>query len=162
MSLAGEESAESGTPMYLQGGDPDSTITDFAFHETAARDYLPVWLNNLADDVTLEGSLMNGAVRGPEAVREIIGFIRTLYRDQRLDFAGPYGHDCFLEDYTVKVCGEPTGSLVKVTRNRAGQAQHVAAAYRPRKSLLLLAQRAREHFAGTPISEHFAIDPEEL
>jgi hypothetical protein len=161
MSLADGDSAESGTPMYLGGGDPDRTIADFTFHETAARDYYPVWLNNLADDVTLEGSLMNGAVRGPDSVHEIIKFIRTLYENQRLDFAGPYGDDCFLEDYTVKVCGEPTGSLVNVTRNKAGQAQHVAAAYRPRKSLLLLAQRAREHFAGSPLSEHCAIDPEE-
>ena len=161
MSLTEHESGQTGTPTYLRSGDPNRTITDFAFHATAARDYLPVWLNNLADDVTLEGSLMNGAVQGPEAVRAIIGFIRTLYQDQILDFAGPYGDDCFLEDYTVKVCGEPTASLVKVTRNAAGQAQHVAAAYRPRKSVLLLSRLARERFAGTPIGEHFAIQAEE-
>lgn len=160
MCVTKSEPVEDGTPTYLQSGDPNRMIMDFASHATTARDYLPVWLNNLADDVTLEGSLLNGAVQGP-AVREIIGFIRTVYEDQVLDFAGPYGNDSFLEDYTVKVCGEPTAALVKVTRNAAGQAQHVAAAYRPRQSVLLLARLARERFTGTPIGKYFAIDSEE-
>ena len=51
-------------PTYLESGDPTLVLTDFAFHTVAAGDYSPVWLNSLADDVTLEGSMMNGAVRG--------------------------------------------------------------------------------------------------
>ena len=51
-------------PTYLESGDPTRLLTDFAFHTVAAGDYSPTWLNSLADDVTLEGSMMNGAVRG--------------------------------------------------------------------------------------------------
>jgi hypothetical protein len=48
--------------MYLETGDPDRRVTDFASNTTAARGYFPVWLNCMADDVTLEGTMMSGAV----------------------------------------------------------------------------------------------------
>jgi hypothetical protein len=35
-------------------------------------------LDNLADDVTVEGSMQDGAVQGSEAVRAIVVGIRTL------------------------------------------------------------------------------------
>ena len=144
------------TPTYLDAGDPDRSVTDFASNTTAARDYFPVWLNCMADDVTLEGALMNGAVRGADAVRAILGFIRTLYEDQQFSFAGPYGDDGFLEVYNTRVLGQPIGSVVLVTRNAAGQAQHIAASYRPRRAVQLVSGLVGEHFAGTPLAEYFA------
>ena len=88
-----------GIPTYLGIGDPDRRFTD----------YYPAWLDNLADDVTLEGSLLDGAVQGAEAVRTIVGAIRTLYDDQEYYSAGPCGDNGFLEDYTAHVRGEPIG-----------------------------------------------------
>jgi hypothetical protein len=46
--------------------------------------------------------------------------------------------------------------VVLVTRNAAGQTQHVAASYRPLSSLLLFSRVLREKFADNPIGEHFA------
>ena len=129
---------------YLGSGDP--TLTG----------YYPAWLDNLADDATVEGSLLDGAVRGAEAVRSIVVTIRSLYDRQEHKFAGPYGDNGFLEDYVAQVRGEPIGCVVLVTRNAAGQAQHIAANYRPRSSLLLLSRLLREKFAGTPYGEQFA------
>ena len=100
----------------------------------------------------------NGAVQGAEAVRAIVTYIRTLYEHQEFNFAGPYGENGFLEDYNARVRGEPIGNVVLVTRNAAGQAQHIAANYRPRDALLLLSRLIGEHFAGTPYGEHFAAD----
>ena len=145
-----------GTPTYLASGDPARRVTDFAFHTVSAADYSPTWLNNLADDVTLEGSMMNGAAQGADALRAIVGYIRTLYADQEFDFAGPYGDDGFLEDYTARVHGETIGNVVLITRNAAGQAHHIVANYRPRSTLLLVSRLIGEHFAGTTIGEHFA------
>ena len=79
-------------------------------------------------------------------------------RDQafaQFNFAGPYGDDGFLEDYTAQVSGEPIAAAVLVTRNAAGQTQHVAANYRPRSSLLLMSRLLGEKFAGTPYAEYF-------
>jgi hypothetical protein len=131
-------------------------VTRFDGVRVPASDYRPVWLDNLADDVTIEGSAMNGVVEGAEAVRSIVSFIRTLYDSQEFNFAGPYGNDSFLEDYTARVHGETIGNVVLVSRNAAGQAQHIVANYRPRSTLLLMSRLIGEHFDGTPIGEHFA------
>jgi hypothetical protein len=119
-------------------------------------DYYPAWLDNLADDVTLEGSAMNGVVQGAEAARTVLVYIRSLYDCQRFNFAGPYGENGFLEDYTAGVRGEPIANVTLVTSNAAGQAQRIVGNYRPRSTLLLLSRLVGEHFAGTPYGEHFA------
>jgi len=139
--------AEGGTPAY---------VTRFDGVRVPATDYHPVWLDNLADDVSLDGSAMNGVVQGAEDVRSIVTYIRTLYDQQEFNFAGPYGENGFLEDYTALVRGEPIGNVVLVTRNAAGQAQHIVGNYRPRSTLLLLSRLVGGHFAGTPYGKHFA------
>ena len=131
-------------PQYLGSGDP------------ALKDYYPAWVNNMADDATVEGSMLDGVVQGGEAVRSVVLTIRSLYEHQVFKFAGPYGDNGFLEDYVAKVNGEPIGCVVLVSRNAAGQTQHVVASYRPRTSLLRFARLLGEKFAGTPIAEHFA------
>lgn len=122
--------------------------------------YYPAWVDNMADDAILEGSLLDGAVQGGEAVRSIVLAIRSLYDRQEHRFAGPYSDKGFLEDYIAQVRGEPIGCVVQVTRNAAGKTQHVVASYRPRSSLLLLSRLLREKFAGTPYEKQFA--PSEL
>ena len=113
-----------GLPEYLRSGDP------------ALKNYYPAWLDNMADDATVEGSMLDGAVQGADAVRSVVIAIRSLYDRQQHKFAGPYGNNGFLEDYVAEVHGEPIGCVVLVTRNAAGQTQHVVASYRPRTSLL--------------------------
>jgi len=141
----GASTVARGAPTYLGGGDPASRFTD----------YYPAWLNNLADDVTVEGSLLDGAVRGPDGVRTIVGTIRSQYGHQEFNFAGPCGDHGWLEDYIAEVQGEPIGCLVLVTSNADGQTQHIAANYRPRSSLLLLSRLVGQKLAGTPYAEYF-------
>ena len=130
--------------QYLGSGDP------------ALKDYYPAWVENMADDATVEGSMLDGAVQGGEAVRSVVLTIRSMYERQEFKFAGPYGDNGFLEDYVAKVNGEPIGCVVLITRNAAGQTQHVVASYRPRSSVVLFARLLAEKFAGTPIAKHFA------
>ena len=139
MSAKGDVQAQ-----YLGSGDP------------ALKNYYPAWLDNMADDATLEGSMLDGVVEGAEAVRSVVVTIRSLYDRQEHKYAGPYADNRFLEDYVAEVRGEPIGCVVLVTRNDAGQTQHVVASYRPRSSLLLLSRLLREKFAGTPYGEQFA------
>ena len=130
--------------QYLGSGDP------------ALKDYFPAWVNNMADDATVEGSMLDGVVQGGEAVRSVVLTIRSLYEHQVFKFAGPYGDNGFLEDYVANVNGEPIGCVVLVSRNAAGQTQHVVASYRPRTSLLLFARLLAETFVGSPVAERFA------
>jgi hypothetical protein len=131
---------------HLESGDPARKLAD----------YYPAWLDNLADDVILEGSAMDGFVQGAETVRAVLVSIRALYDYQEFNSAGPYGENAWLEDYTAGVRGEPIGNVTLVSRNAAGQAQRIVGNYRPRSTLLLLSRLIGEKFAGTPIGEHFA------
>jgi hypothetical protein len=126
-------------------------------HDPARRrtDYYPVWLDNLADDVTLEASAMDGAAQGPEAVRSIVLAVKSLYEYQEISYAGPYGDNEFLEVYTTQIRGEPLGVAGVVTRNGAGETQHIVVNHRPRSSLLLLSRLMGEKLADTPYSRYF-------
>jgi hypothetical protein len=136
-----------GPARYLAGGDP------------GLADYYPAWLDSLADDVTVEGSMLDGAVQGAEAVRAVVVGIRTLYGDsQEFHFVGPWGDDGWLEDYIAKVDGRPLGCVVLVTRNAAGQTDHVVASYRPRSSVIFMARLLGENFAGGPLAKYFITD----
>jgi len=135
-------------------GDPAGRRTSWTGN-VWVKDYYPEWLDNLADDVTLEAPAMNGTAHGAEAVRAIVVEARKLYEFQDFNFTGAYGDDGFLEDYTSQVHGEPISVIVTVTRNAAGKAQHIVVNHRPRNSLLLFSRLMHEKFAGTPIAEHF-------
>ena len=89
--------------------------------DPALADYYPAWLDSLAGDVTLEGSAMDGFVQGAEAVRTVLVQIRALYDYQEFHFAGPYGDNGWLEEYTAGVRGEPIGNVTLVTRDAAGR-----------------------------------------
>jgi hypothetical protein len=133
-----------GAPSYTGGGDP------------ALADYYPAWLDNLADDITLEGSMLDGAVQGAEGAGAIFVAIRSLYGDSQVfRFVGPYGENDWVEDYIAEVHGEPLGCVALVSRNAAGQAQHVVAGYRPRSALLMFSRLLGEKFAGTPYAKYF-------
>jgi hypothetical protein len=129
----------------MESGDPGQQLTG----------YYPAWLDNLADDVTLEGSAMDGFVQGPEAVRAVLASIRGLYHYQKFNFAGPYGENDWLEDYTAGVSGKPIGNFTVVKRNAAGQAEHIVGNYRPRSTMLLLSRLVGERLADTPYGQHF-------
>ncbi|TDW90532.1 hypothetical protein EV137_4352 [Kribbella pratensis] len=120
-----------------------------------ALDYYPTWLDNLADDVTLEGAAMEGTVRGADDVRSIVVGARELYEFQDFTFAGEYGDNGFLEDYATAVKGQPLGVVVVVNLNTVGKTQRLVVLHRPRGSLLLFSRLMHEKFAGTPIAHHF-------
>lgn len=124
---------------------------------THRRDYTPPWLADLAGDVTMEASVMTGIVTGADAVREILGFARTLYDYQEFVYAGDYGEHGFAEDYVSRVHGEPIGSVVVVRRNEFGQTQHIVINHRPLGAVLLWSRLMGEHFRGTPYARYFHV-----
>ncbi|MEV7326348.1 hypothetical protein [Streptomyces sp. NPDC093970] len=122
--------------------------------------YYPWWLDNLADDATLEGAAMNGTAHGAETVRSIVIKARELYGHQDFGYAGDFGDGGFLEIYDSSVHGEPVKVVVTVTRNAAGKAQHLAVLHRPRNAMLLFSRLMHRAFAGTPVADHFLADDE--
>jgi len=130
MTKIPESQAPDGVPTYLGRGDPAGRFAD----------YYPAWVEKLDGDVTLEGSMLDGALQGPDAIRAVIGGVRALYDRQDFNFAGPWGDNSFIEDYTAAVRGRPLGCFHLVTFNADGQTHHVAAHYRPLSSLLFFSR----------------------
>jgi hypothetical protein len=133
-----------GDPLYIDIDGP------------ALQGYHPAWLDNLAEDAVLEGSMLDGAVQGAEAVRSVVTTIRSLYDRQAHKYAGPCGEFGFIEDYVALVHGEPIGCVVLVRFNKALKAQHIVASYRPRTTVVHFAQLLAQAFANTEIGTHFA------
>jgi hypothetical protein len=123
------------------------------------KEYYPEWLDNLADDVTLEAAAMDGAAQGPKEVGAILVVARQHYENQVFSYAGPCGDYGFVEDYTAEVRGQPTRVVVLVTYNAAGQTQRVVVNHRPRSALLSFSRLMLEKFAGTPLAKHWEGTP---
>ncbi|MEU5382048.1 hypothetical protein [Streptomyces sp. NPDC005968] len=130
---------------YLGSGDESRRNTE----------YQPEWLSNLADDVTLEASVMSGIARGPQAVKDILGFARTLYDYQEFIEIGEFGANGFAEDYVARVIGEPIGNVVVIRRNEAGQTSGIVISHRPLRSVLLWSRLMYNHFRGTQYEKYF-------
>ncbi len=125
------------------------------------KPYYPLWLDNLADDATLEGAAMEGSVQGAEAVHSIVVAAREIYQHQEFSFTGDYGDHGFIEVYTSLIQGKPTGVVVIVARNAAGKAHRIVVNHRPRSSVLLVARLLGKRFAGTPLAKPFITDDPE-
>jgi hypothetical protein len=124
------------------------------------HDYYPKWLDNLADDVTLEAAAMDGTAHGAQDVRSIVVTAKELYEHQEFSFAGPFGdNNGFLEVYTTEVRGEHISVVVVVTFNAAGQTQHIVVNHRPRSALLFFSRVMLEKFDGTPLAKHWEGTP---
>jgi hypothetical protein len=123
------------------------------------KPYYPAWLDNLADDVTLEAAAMEGTARGADDVLSILASARQLYDAQEFNYAGPCGEDGFLENYSSSVRGMPTYVVVRVTFNSAGQTQRVVVNHRPRSAMLQFSRLMLEKFAGTSHAKHWEGTP---
>lgn len=150
VNVVGLSAAADGIPLSAALGPPPNPQGGIAM-----QSYYPWWLDNLADDVTLEAPAMQGAARGADAVRAIVVKAKALYEFQDFHFTGDYGDNGFLEEYDAAVDGLPLRVVVTVARNAAGQAQSLTVNHRPRNSLLHFSRRMRQEFAGTPLAEHF-------
>jgi hypothetical protein len=67
----------------------NKTLVEFNGQTVTAAEYFPVWLNNLADDVTLEGTFILDFVQGPEDVRAIVKCIRKIYEQPGIQLCRP-------------------------------------------------------------------------
>src|SRR6185503_12831402 len=89
--------------------------------ERRARGCCGAWFHKLAADVTLDGSMLDGALQGADAIRVVIGAVRERYDRQDFTFAGRWGDSGFIEDYTAEVRGRPLGCVHLVAINADGQ-----------------------------------------
>ncbi|MGW8800744.1 hypothetical protein ACWGN9_27275 [Streptomyces sp. NPDC055775] len=127
--------------------------TDGSKNQAPHLDYYPHWLDNLADDVILQGNFANGEVLGKEKVAKLLGFARSIYAFQDFRFYGKRG-ELFLEDYRSRIRGSesyrPDGieiyNFVVVYFNEAGQTSQLVMNHRPQSAALLFSSLLAKHF----------------
>lgn len=116
-------------------------------------DYYPHWLDNLADDVILQGAVFNGELRGADNVGKMLSFARSLYAFQDFRFYGMRG-DLFLEDYRSRIRGteayHPAGveiyNFVVVYFDDQGRTSQLVMNHRPQSAALLFSSLLTKHF----------------
>ena len=122
------------------------------------KPYYPLWLDNLADDVTGEGPAWDGAIEGAQAVHEVVVAAREIYEFQDFHYAGPCAENSFLEDYSSSVRGVPSarhrvGHLQRRRQDSAARRQSSAtqrgAGIVPRD-----ARKVRRHTARQTLGRH--------
>jgi hypothetical protein len=121
----------------------------------AEKPYYSAWLDNLADDVTLEGAVLEGTVYGADDVRAMLILARQQYDYQDFRYTGPCGDRGFLEDYSASVGGVPTSVVVLVNFNVAGQTERIIVNHRPTSAALNFSQVMYQKSAGTPRARYF-------
>ena len=115
--------------------------------------YYPHWLDNLADDVVLQGAVFNGELRGAANVGKMLSYVRSLYAFQDFRFYGKRG-DLFLEDYRSRIRGTeayvPSGveiyNFVVVYFNDKGETSQLVMNHRPQSAALLFSSLLAQHF----------------
>jgi hypothetical protein len=54
--------------------------------------------------------MLDGALQGSDAIRAVIGGVRELYDRQDFNFAGPWGDNSFIKDYTPRFAANHWGA----------------------------------------------------
>lgn len=128
-------------PTSLRNGDPSGRLVNCQ----------PARVGKLASDVTLEGSLLNGAVQGAEAVRTVIGVARQLYEPQDLAFVALGGQRLYRGLHgrgpRRTGCGRPRGHFQRRRRHPEHRRQ-LSAAQGLDVCSRLLRQELLQHFRG--------------
>ena len=137
--------ATDGVPTYLGRGDPDGRFAD----------YHPAWVEKLASDATLEGSLLDGAVQGADAVLAVIGGARQLYDRQNFKLRRPLGRQQLHRGLHRRDPRRTGRAVHLITFNANGEAQHIIVNYRPLSSLMFFSRLLHKKFAGTPYAAHY-------
>ncbi|GGJ92334.1 hypothetical protein GCM10011583_24790 [Streptomyces camponoticapitis] len=103
--------------------------------------------DNLADDVTLEGVVMNGVLRDRDAVLAQLAVVSGFYRDRVDDFSFDAG-DYHVEEYTAVVAGRPIKATATMHRNADGKIDAVVVNHRPLAAALTFSRLIAESPIG--------------
>ena len=97
----------------------------------------PPWIANLADDVTLEATVLKQPVQGKETILALLKQAIPLYEFQNFTYRGPVGTCFFMESYRAQIRGTPIECAAWVHMNAAGKADSILINHHPLNAALL-------------------------
>lgn len=111
---------------------------------------LPFWLANLAENATLEATVLKRPVEGRADILSVIKHAVSLYEFQQHSYKGEIGSGLYMESYRSQIQGMPIETLLMAHLNERGEADSVVINHRPLKAALLFSnlmwERVDEQF----------------
>jgi len=154
------------TPIYLNreqqhhaddrrimaGGGDDGNATDgeptMRFNDTApvqpSAGGQPLWLARLAQNATLEATVLKRPVEGRADILSVIKHAVSLYEFQHHSYKGEVGNGLYMESYRSRIQGVPIETLLVAHMNEAGEADSVVISHRPLDAAMLFSKLMRE------------------
>ncbi|MDB5556249.1 MAG: hypothetical protein JWL86_6233 [Rhizobium sp.] len=100
----------------------------------------PPWLGKLAEDATLEATVLKRPIEGRADILAVLKHAIPLYEFQDFTYKGELSGDFFMESYRSKIRGVPVECLVLVHMNAQGEADSLVINHRPLEAALLFSK----------------------
>jgi hypothetical protein len=100
----------------------------------------PPWLAKLAEDATLEATVLKRPVEGKANILALLKQAMPLYDFQDFTYRGDFGADFFMESYRAEIQGVPIECSVLVHMNAQGEADSILINHHPLDAALLFSR----------------------
>jgi hypothetical protein len=117
----------------------------------------PRWLTKLAENATLEATVLKRPIEGRADILSVIKHAVSLYEFQHHSYKGEIGDGLYMESYRAQIQGVPVETLLVAHLNEAGETDSVVINHRPLGAAMLFSrlmwERVDERFRELYLSE---------
>ncbi|WP_233807141.1 hypothetical protein [Paraburkholderia sp. HP33-1] len=111
----------------------------------------PLWLTSLAENATLEATVLKRPIEGRADILSVIKHAVSLYEFQHHSYKGAIGDGLYMESYRSQIQGVPIETVVVAHMNEHGETESVVIDHRPLNAMLLFSklmwERVDERFS---------------
>jgi hypothetical protein len=136
------------------GPRPEGRRAAASSREPQRRDRVASFTDNLAEDVTLEGPVMNGVLKGRGVVLAQLAVVSQFYSDRVDSFSFDHG-EYHVEEYAAVVAGRPIKATATMHRNAEGKIDAVVVSHRPLSAALTFSRLIAESTIGAAEPDRF-------
>jgi len=104
----------------------------------------PLWLTRLAENATLEATVLKRPIEGRADILSVIKHAASLYEFQHHSYKGEIGNGLYLESYRSQIQGVPIETVLIAHLNEQGETDSVVINHRPLEAALLFSKRMGE------------------
>ncbi|MCC8400600.1 hypothetical protein LJ655_01605 [Paraburkholderia sp. MMS20-SJTN17] len=120
----------------------------------------PLWLTSLAENATLEATVLKRPIEGRADILSVIKHAISLYEFQHHSYKGKRGDGLYMESYRSQIQGMPIETVVVAHLNQKGETDSVVINHRPLNAALLFSrlmwERVDERFRDCYLTEQEA------
>jgi len=100
----------------------------------------PLWLATLAENATLEATVLKRPIEGRADILSVIKHAVSLYEFQHHSYKGEIGGGLYMESYRSQIHGMPIETVVVAHMNEEGETDSVVINHRPLNAALLFSR----------------------